>query len=109
MKQLNGRIWFGMLKVVLTRVSGYFSYINFFMLLLTFYSVAGYKYASLDIYIVGAVGTISVLGIIDYAIIMPSEIAFNNQQIAKHQNPIYNEIVDIKNIITQEDDADGLR
>ena len=97
--QITGKIWMGRFKVTFARVGAYIGYVNFLMLLLTFYSVSGYKYASLNIFLLFAIIGIVTLGLIDYLIVMPCEIAFTNEQIAKHQNPIYNEIKEIKKML----------
>lgn len=95
-QQIKGRIWLGRLKVTFARVGAYFGYINFVMILLTFYSVTGYKYAPLWLFlIIGVVGIIGI-GMIDYFIMLSCEQAFINEQVAKHQNPIYEEIMLIK-------------
>ena len=94
MKQI-GRIWLGRVKVIFSRVGTYFGYVNFLLLLMTFYSVTGYKYAPLWLFIIGACFGIIVIGVIDYFVMLPSELAFANQQFVRHQNPIYDEIKEI--------------
>lgn len=96
LRQIKGRIWFGRLKVTFSRVGAYVSYINFLMLILTFYTIKGYKYASLEVFLLIAVIGIAVIGLFDYFIMLPSEIAFGNEQATKHQNPIYDEVKEIK-------------
>jgi len=99
MRQITGRIWLGRLKVTFTRVSMYFSYVNFLLLIMTFYSITGYKYASLWLFaLVGIVGIIT-MGLIDYFVMLPSEQAFMNQQFARHQNPIYEDVKYIRNAL----------
>ena len=95
MKQIEGRIWFGRLKIVFTRTSAYFGYINFFLMLSTFYAVKGYQYAPFWIFVTSALVLIILIGFIDYFLILPSEQAFLNQQCVRHQNPIYDEIKEI--------------
>jgi len=101
MKQITGRIWLGRLKVTFSRVGAYFGYINFLLLLMTFYSVTGYKYAPLWLFIIGACFGIIVVGAIDYFVMLPSELAFANQQSVRHQNPIYDEIKKINEVIKE--------
>lgn len=96
LQQLQGRIWLGRIKTTISRTSAYFGYINFVLLLLTFYSVTGYKYASLWLFIVVALVALVTIAVIDFFIILPSEQAFNNQQIARHQNPIYELVKELK-------------
>lgn len=91
-RQMDGMVWLGRLKITFVRTSAYFSYINFFMLLMTFYSVIGYKYAPLPMFLLAAAVGVLVIGMIDYFIMLPSDMCFSNQQIAKHQNPIYDEV-----------------
>ena len=38
---------------------------------------------------------VTFIGIVDYFVVLPSEQAFLNQQFARHQNPIYDEIKEI--------------
>ena len=95
-RQMPGTIWVGRIKSTVTRTAAYFGYINFGLLLLTFYSVTGYKYASLSTFLVAAVVTVVSIGAIDYFMVLPSEQAFINQQAARHQNPIYEEIKAIR-------------
>ena len=95
MKQIRGRIWLGRLKIVFTRIGAYFGYVNFLLLIVTFYSVTGYKYAPLWLFVCFAIVIMIVIGIVDYFLILPSEIAFGNQQFVRHQNPIYDEIKEI--------------
>lgn len=95
-KQVTGVIWVGRIKTTITRAAAYFGYVNFGLLLLTFYSVAGYKYAPLWAFLLLAATTFLTIGAIDYFIVLPSEQAFVNQQIAMHQNPIYEAIKEIK-------------
>ena len=97
--QIKGVIWLGRIKTTISRVSTYFGYINFGILLLTFYSVTGYKYAPLWLFLVIALILLSIIAIVDFFIILPSELAFSNQQIAKHQNPIYELVKEIKSTI----------
>lgn len=95
-RQIRGRIWLGRLKVTFSRLGAYVSYINFLMLILTFYTVKGHKYASLEVFLFIAILGIVVIGILDYFVMLPSEQAFLNEQFAKHQNPVYEEVKDIK-------------
>ena len=95
MKQITGRIWLGRLKVTFSRVGQYFSYINFLLILVTFYSITGYKYAPLWLFALVSVVGVTFIGIVDYFVVLPSEQAFMNQQFARHQNPIYDEIKEI--------------
>ena len=97
--QVTGKIWLGRFKVTFARVGAYLGYVNFLMLLLTFYSVTGYKYASLEIFLVVAGVGFIIIGAIDYFIMLPSEQAFTNEQFVKHQNPIYDEIKEIKEML----------
>ncbi|OYT63832.1 hypothetical protein B6U67_01820 [Methanosarcinales archaeon ex4484_138] len=101
LKQINGRVSFGRIKVVFSRLGAYVGYVNFAILLMTFYSVKGYKYAPLWLYIVITIAGILCLGLFDYLIVMPCEIAFQNEQAVKHQNPIYNEIEKINKSLEQ--------
>ena len=96
MKQIRGRIWLGRLKITFTRVGAYFGYINFLLLIMTFYSVTGYKYAPLWLFLCFAMLSMITIGIVDYFLVLPSEVAFGNQQAVRHQNPIYDEIKKIK-------------
>lgn len=96
LRQVRGRIWLGRLKVTYARVGAYFGYINFVMILLTFYSVTGYKYAPLWLFLIAGVAGIIGVGMIDYFIMLPCETVFSNEQVAKHQNPIFEEILLIK-------------
>ena len=95
MKQIEGRIWFGRLKIVFTRVSSYFGYINFVLMLSTFYAVKGFEYAPFWMFCVSAFVLIIVIGFVDYFFVLPSEQAFLNQQCVRHQNPIYDEIKEL--------------
>ena len=91
-RQIRGRIGIGRAKVTFARLGSYVGYINFTMLLLTFYSIKGHEYASLEIFIIVAIiGLISV-GLFDYLVMLPCETVFSNEQTAKHQNPIYEEV-----------------
>lgn len=91
-RQIKGQIWIGRLKVVFSRIGAYVSYINFTMLVLTFYTVKGHEYAPLEIFIIVAILGIIVVAAFDYLIMLPCETAFGNEQAAKHQNPIYEEV-----------------
>lgn len=71
---------------------------------MTFYSVTGYNYAPLPMFLFVAVVAVLVIGTIDYFIILPSDICFSNQQIAKHKNPVYAEVKAIHNIIRDHDE-----
>lgn len=97
--QMQGNIWIGRIKSTISRTASYFGYINFGMLLLTFYSVAGYKYAPLWLFFFGAIVTVILIGAIDYFMILPSEQAFINQQTARHQNPIYEKLKEIQEAV----------
>jgi len=100
--QIKGRIWLGRMKVVFSRIGSYVSYINFLILVLTFYTIRGYKYTSLETFLLIAVSCIIALGMFDYFIVLPCEQAFGNEQAAKHQNPIYEKI---KEVDTRLDDV----
>ena len=101
LQQLQGRIWLGRIKTSISRTSAYFSYINFGMLLLTFYSVTGYRYAPLWLFLAAALAVLITIATIDFFIILPSEQAFINQQFARHQNPIYELVKEIKQEIAE--------
>ena len=105
MKQITGRIWLGRLKVTFSRVGAYFGYVNFLLILMTFYSVTGYKYAPLWLFLISACFGIIVIGAIDYFVMLPSEQAFANQQSVRHQNPIYEDVKDIKKYIEEQKDV----
>lgn len=94
--QMRGRVWLGRVKSTITRTSAYFGYINFALLLLTSYSVTGHKYAPLWLFLVVALATLVTIGAIDFFVILPSEQAFSNQQITRHQNPVYELVKEIK-------------
>lgn len=96
LQQMQGTIWVGRIKASISRTAAYFGYINFGMLLLTFYSVVGHEYAPLWIFTGAATAILITIASVDYFIILPSEQAFNNQQIARHQNPIYDTVKEIK-------------
>lgn len=97
--QMTGKIWVGRIKSTISRTSAYFGYINFGVLLLTFYSVSGYKYAPLWLFFFGAIVTVILIGAIDFFLVLPSEQAFNNQQAARHQNPIYEKLKEIQEVV----------
>lgn len=99
--QMRGRIWAGRIKSTISRTSSYFGYINFGMLLLTFYSVEGYKYAPLWMFLIVSVAALTLIGAIDYFMILPSEQAFINQQTARHKNPIYEKLKEIEKVINR--------
>lgn len=96
LQQMQGRIWLGRVKTMVSRTSAYFGYINFGLLLLTFYSVTGYNYAPLWLFVVVALVVLVIIAAVDFFFILPSEQAFSNQQIARHQNPIYELVKEIK-------------
>ena len=93
--QIKGRIWVGRLKVTFSRIGAYMGYINFLVLLLTFYTVKGHEYAPLQSFTVLAAVGIIVIGAVDFFIVLPSEQAFLNEQVAKHQNPMYELVKEI--------------
>jgi hypothetical protein len=101
-KQITGNIHFGRAKVVFSRIGAYFGYINFLIILITFYSVKGHEYAPLWLYFIITVIGLICLGLLDYLIMMPCEIAFSNEQFVKHQNPVYDEIKEIKEILNKQ-------
>lgn len=94
--QIKGKIWLGRAKTVTTRTSSYFGYINFIMIILTFYSVTGYKYAPLWVFLTAAITSLLLIAAVDFFILLPSEVSFANQQIARHQSPIYDMVKDIR-------------
>lgn len=99
LRQIKGRIWLGRMKVVFSRIGAYVSYINFLILVLTFYTIKGYKYTSLEIFLMVAISGIIALGIFDYFIMLPCEQVFGNEQVAKHQNPIYEKIKEVDDVL----------
>lgn len=92
LRQIRGRIGIGRAKITFARIGTYVGYVNFSMLLLTFYSIKGYEYASLEIFIIIAVIGLISIGMFDYFVMLPCETVFSNEQTAKHQNPIYEEV-----------------
>ena len=96
LRQIKGRIGIGRAKTTFARIGSYIGYINFLILVLTFYTVKGYKYAPLEAYLIIAVIGIIITGAFDYFIMLPCETAFSNEQWVKHQNPIFEEIKLIK-------------
>ena len=91
-RQIKGRIGIGRAKVTFARIGAYIGYVNFLILILTFYTVKGHEYASLEIFVITAIIGIIAIGTFDYFVMLPCEIVFSNEQTAKHQNPIYEEV-----------------
>jgi hypothetical protein len=104
MKQIIGRIWLGRAKVTFTRIGAYFSYINFLLLIATFYSITGYQYAPLWLFVSVSVIGIIFMGVIDYFVMLPSEQAFLNQQFVRHQNPIYDEVQQLRKDLEKDEE-----
>lgn len=104
MKQICGRVWLGRAKVTFTRIGAYFSYINFLLLIITFYSVTGYKYAPLWLFLIVSVIGFSLLGVFDYFVVLPSEVSFLNQQFVRHQNPIYDAVVQLRKDLEKDEE-----
>ena len=96
LRQIRGRKWLGRLKVTFSRTGAYMSYVNFLMLIITFYTIRGHKYISLELFLMFAGIGVVAIAAFDYFVMLPSEQAFLNEQSAKHQNPIYEEIKEIK-------------
>jgi hypothetical protein len=69
------------------------------MIILTFYSVTGYKYAPLWAYLTAAAAAILLIAAVDFFILLPSEMSFANQQTARHQSPIYDIVKDTHGIV----------
>jgi len=90
--------YIGGLKLLLARSSFYISILNFLMLASTSYVVVIKKYFYIPFWLFLLCMILIVIGamIFEWAIMLPSEIAFTNWQTYEHNNPIRADLESIK-------------
>ena len=90
--------YIGGLKLLLARSSFYISILNFLMLASTSYIVVikNYFYIPFCLFLLTMVAMVVGAMIFEWAIMMPSEIAFTNWQTYEHNNPIRTDLESIK-------------
>jgi len=86
-------LWLGALKNLVVRTQSYYAIVNFVLLLITTLTVSSTSinkylpWLNLFWLLVLLTVFVVVISIVDYKIIYPSEIAWNQQQAWKHMNP----------------------
>jgi len=95
--------YIGGLKLLLTRSSFYISMLNFLMLASTSYVIVikEYFYIPFWIFLLGLIGMLVMVMIFEWAIMLPSEIAFTNWQYYEHNNPIRTDLEIVKKSIEE--------
>lgn len=93
----------GGVKNILTRSMFYFSLMNFIMISITSYTVVLSDVINVTffefVFILSA--CISILTIFEYCVMLPSELMFVNHQIYTHNNPIRNDLVEIREMLNE--------
>lgn len=90
--------YIGGIKNLFSRTAFYISIFNFCMLCGVSYQVVVKEYFSVPlwVFVVCAAFMIGMCMIFEYTIMLPSEIAFTNEEIYKHNNPIRRDLEEIK-------------
>ena len=90
--------YIGAVKNILTRSMFYLSLINFLMLAITSYTVviSGIINVPFWVFILGLACIVVVALVFEYCVMLPSEMAFINHQVYVHNNPIKNDLGEIK-------------
>ncbi len=107
LRQSPPRTWLGALRIRIQRVQTYYAFVNLVLLLVTTYTI---REASIKQYIprfnfwwLLILGAVLIVGaaLIDYKLVHPSEIAYNQSQAWKHKNPVRRELGRLEESINQ--------
>ena len=95
----------GAVHVLLGRTTFYISILNFFMLIVTAYYTTIRNLVSIPFiwFVLSMLVVILIAMVLEYVVILPSTIIFNNVQAYKHENPFKD---DIKLILNRLDDIE---
>ena len=95
--------YIGGLKLLFARSSFYISILNFLMLASTSYVIVvkKYFYVPFWLFILSMISLIVIVMFFEWAIMLPSEIAFTNWQYYEHNNPIRTDLETIKKSIEE--------
>jgi len=90
--------YIGGIKNLFSRTAFYISIFNFCMLCGVSYQIVIKEYFSIPlwIFIICALFMVVIAMVFEYTIMMPSEIAFTNEEVYKHNNPIRRDLEEIK-------------
>lgn len=84
----------GAVHVLLGRTTFYISILNFFMLILTAYYTTIRNIVTIPFtwFLLSMLVIIFIAMVLEYVVILPSTIIFNNMQMYKHNNPLKDDI-----------------
>lgn len=91
----------GAARNLFVRSMFYISLINFLMLAMTTYTVVVRDVVEIPffVFIVVLVVIIAVSLLFEYCIVLPSETSFMNKQVYEHDNPVKDDLQEIKNTL----------
>ena len=95
LKQENTGQWWGGFKAVVSSSSSYASYISMAMQAVTLYLVSK-SGISIWVYAIAVIVFALLVMIFEWKVTIPSAVRFTNAQAVKHDNPIYQEIVKMR-------------
>lgn len=93
----------GAIKELFGRTSFYITVINFFLLIVTAYytTIRNFIPVSFITFMIFALSLVCIAMIVEYVVILPSSMAFQNLQAYKHTNPLRDDIKEILDRITK--------
>jgi hypothetical protein len=94
-KQENTGQWWGGFKAIISSASSYASWASMAMQAVTLYFVAK---SGISIWVFALVIVVFAIGVMifEWKVTIPSAVRFTNAQAVKHDNPIYEEIVKLR-------------
>lgn len=103
--QKNTGQWIGAVHVLLGRTTFYISIINFFLLIVTAYYTTLRHFIPIPFiwFMFFALLLVVLAMVVEYVVILPSSIIFNNIQMYKHNNPLKD---DIQTVLKRLDDIE---
>ena len=102
MKQYNPGRWVGILYMQSQSTASYMTFANFGMTALNLWALWELKikelfpWLGLPLFVVLFMVALILLGIFDYVFVRKPTIAFQNSQACKHENPVMDELKEIK-------------
>jgi len=93
--------YLGAARNLFVRSMFYISFINFLMLALTTYTVVVRDVVEIPfvMFIAGLIVIVAISLLFEYCVVLPSETSFMNKQVYEHDNPVKDDLKEIKDIL----------
>jgi len=93
--------YIGAARNLFVRSMFYISLINFLMLALTTYTVVVRDVVEIPfvMFVAGLIVIVAISLLFEYCVVLPSETSFMNKQVYEHDNPVKDDLKEIKDIL----------